>query len=223
MKVVWFAVICVGLIGCQRSAQEKSELKTQKDSLSYSIGLDIGKNLKKQSFEIEPAILTQGIKDYQSGAKTMLTEEQAREVIMNFQKKAMAEASEKNKKDGDAFLAENKKKEGVITLPSGLQYKVLTTGTGNKPKAAETVSVNYRGTLIDGTEFDNSYKRGQPATLPVNGFIKGWTEGLQLMAVGSKWQLFIPSDLAYGERGYGQVIPPNATLIFEMELLSINK
>jgi FKBP-type peptidyl-prolyl cis-trans isomerase FklB len=223
MKVVWFALICVGLMACRGTTQEKSELKTQKDSLSYSIGLDIGKNLKKQSFDIEPAILTQGIKDYQGGGKTMLTEEQAREVIMNFQKKAMAEATEKNKKEGDAFLAENKKKEGVITLPSGLQYKVLTTGTGNKPKAAETVSVNYRGTLIDGTEFDNSYKRGQPATFPVGGVIKGWTEGLQLMPVGSKWQLFIPSDLAYGERGAGQVIPPNATLIFEVELLSINK
>jgi FKBP-type peptidyl-prolyl cis-trans isomerase len=131
------------------------------------------------------------------------------------------EVGDKNMKEGEAFLAENKKKEGVVTLPSGLQYKVITAGTGKKPKATDTVTTQYRGTLIDGTEFDSSYKRGQPTTFPVAGVITGWTEALQLMPVGSKWQLFIPSNLAYGPRGAGHLIGPNATLVFEVELLSI--
>jgi FKBP-type peptidyl-prolyl cis-trans isomerase FklB len=135
----------------------------------------------------------------------------------------MKAVGEKNKKDGEAFLAENKKKEGVVTLPSGLQYKIVTAGIGKKPKSEETVTVNYRGTLIDGTEFDSSIKRGQPATFPCHGVIKGWTEALQLMPVGSKWQLFVPSELAYGAQGAGGIIGPDATLIFEVELLSISK
>jgi FKBP-type peptidyl-prolyl cis-trans isomerase FklB len=129
--------------------------------------------------------------------------------------------ADKNQKEGEVFLAENKKKKGVVTLPSGLQYHVITAGTGKIPKATDTVTTHYRGTLIDGTEFDSSYKRGEPASFPVNGVIKGWTEALQLMKVGSKWQLFIPSNLAYGPQGAGQVIGPSATLIFEIELLSI--
>jgi FKBP-type peptidyl-prolyl cis-trans isomerase FklB len=133
----------------------------------------------------------------------------------------MQQAGETNKKQGDAFLAANKGKEGVVTLPSGLQYKILSAGTGPKPATSDSVVCNYRGTLIDGTEFDSSYKRGQPATFPVGGVIKGWTEALQLMPVGSKWQLFVPSELAYGERGTGADIGPNAVLIFEVELLSI--
>jgi FKBP-type peptidyl-prolyl cis-trans isomerase FklB len=221
MKSVWIAILCVTIMACQGKKQESTSLKTSKDSLSYSVGIDIGKNLKKQMFEVDPAILAQGMKDYENNGKTLLTEDQAKEVIMNFQRKAMTQMFEKNKKDGDLFLAENKKKEGVVTLPSGLQYKVITAGTGKKPTATQTVSVNYLGKLIDGTEFDNSYKRGQPATFPCNGVIKGWTEALLLMPLGSKWELYIPSDLAYGERGAGQVIPPNATLIFEVELLSI--
>jgi FKBP-type peptidyl-prolyl cis-trans isomerase FklB len=143
-----------------------------------------------------------------------------KEEMTKKQEEAMKKAAEKNKKDGAAFLAENKKKEGVVTLPSGLQYKIITQGTGNTPKATDTVTVNYRGSLVDGTEFDSSYKRGQPATFPVNGVIKGWTEALQLMKEGAKWQLFIPSDLAYGEKGAGNVIGPNATLIFDVELIS---
>jgi FKBP-type peptidyl-prolyl cis-trans isomerase FklB len=221
MKSVWIAILCVTIMACQGKKQESTSLKTSKDSLSYSVGIDIGKNLKKQMFDVDPAILAQGMKDYENNGKTLLTEDQAKEVIMNFQRKAMTQMFEKNKKDGDLFLAENKKKEGVVTLPSGLQYKVITAGTGKKPTATQTVSVNYLGKLIDGTEFDNSYKRGQPATFPCNGVIKGWTEALLLMPLGSKWELYIPSDLAYGERGAGQVIPPNATLIFEVELLSI--
>jgi FKBP-type peptidyl-prolyl cis-trans isomerase FklB len=135
----------------------------------------------------------------------------------------MKEAADKNKAEGEAFLAANKSKEGIVTLPSGLQYKILTEGKGPKPTAADTVVCNYRGTLINGTEFDSSYKRGEPATFPVGGVIKGWTEALQLMPVGSKWQLFIPSGMAYGERGAGADIGPNATLIFEVELISIQE
>jgi len=211
-------------------AEEKSILKTQKDKVSYSIGLDIGKNMNRQSLDIDPDILAKGIKDGFSGSSPLLTEAEVRETMMAFQKEMTAKQiertktiSEKNKKEGEAFLAENKKKEGVITLPSGLQYKVIKKGTGKTPKATDTVTVNYRGTLIDGTEFDSSYKRGQPATFAVNGVIKGWTETLQLMKEGSKWQLFIPSNLAYGERGAGNAIGPNVVLIFEVELLSIGE
>jgi FKBP-type peptidyl-prolyl cis-trans isomerase FklB len=160
----------------------------------------------------------------------LLTEEEARAAIMHLQAQlrqkqieAMKLAGEKNQKAGEAFLAENKKKEGVVTLPSGLQYKILKAGEGKKPTAEDTVVCNYRGTLIDGTEFDSSYKRGEPATFPVRGVIKGWTEALQLMPVGSKWQLFIPPTLAYGERGAGAQIGPDATLIFEVELISIKE
>jgi len=158
----------------------------------------------------------------------LMTEEEIRESLSALQKELMEKQAEKtklmgekNKKEGEAFLAENKKKEGVVTLPSGLQYKVIKEGTGKQPSADATVETNYRGTLIDGTEFDSSYKRGQAATFPVNGVIAGWTEALQLMKEGAKWQLFVPANLAYGERGAGNVIGPNATLIFEVELISV--
>jgi FKBP-type peptidyl-prolyl cis-trans isomerase FklB len=203
-------------------------LKTQKDKVSYSIGMDIGMTLKNQSIDVDPAILARGIRDSISGQKPLMTEQEIRDTIAAFQKnmmakqqEAMKQAADKNKKEGDVFLAENKKKEGVKTLPSGLQYKVIKAGTGKKPKAADTVTTNYRGTLIDGTEFDSSYKRGKPVTFAVNGVIPGWTEALQLMEEGAKWQLFVPSHLAYGERGAGGQIGPNATLIFEVELISI--
>ena len=161
-------------------------------------------------------------------AKTLLSDKEAQEVMMTFQKEQMAKLNEnarklgeKNKKEGETFLAENKKKPGVVTLPSGLQYKILKEGTGRNPKATDTVVTHYRGTLLDGKEFDSSYKRGEPATFPLNGVIRGWTEALQLMKPGAKWQLFIPPQLAYGERGAGQDIGPNATLIFEVELIAI--
>jgi FKBP-type peptidyl-prolyl cis-trans isomerase len=203
-------------------------LTTQKDKFSYALGMNLGTNLHKQSVPVDPNILLRGLKDALAGGKTALTEEQARAALMEVQnemrKKQQAEmqaAGEANKKEGDAFLAANKAKEGVVTLPSGLQYKILTQGTGPKPTATDSVVCNYRGTLINGTEFDSSYKRGEPATFPVSGVIKGWTEALQLMPVGSKWQLFVPSDLAYGERSPGPEIAPDSTLIFEVELLSI--
>jgi FKBP-type peptidyl-prolyl cis-trans isomerase FklB len=203
-------------------------LTTQKDKISYAIGMSIGTNLHRQSVEVDPKILQQGLEDALSGSKPLLSEEEARATLAQFQtemrqkqQEKMQQASAENKKEGDAFLAANKAKEGVVTLPSGLQYKIETAGTGPKPTTSDLVVCNYRGTLIDGKEFDSSYKRGQPATFPVAGVIKGWTEALQLMPVGSKWQLFVPSELAYGERGSGPDIGPNATLIFEVELLSI--
>lgn len=221
MKYAGIAALCLMLLACQGNTQEKAQLKTQKDSVSYAIGHDIAKNLKKQSFDIDPDILAKGLKDVMTDVKPALNDTQSQAAIMSYQQHMMNVQSEKNKAAGDAFLAENKKKDGVVTLPSGLQYKVEKMGTGKKPKAEETVTVHYIGKLVDGTEFDNSYKRGAPATFQVNGVVKGWTEALQLMPVGSKWTLYLPPDLAYGERGAGQVIPPNATLIFEVELLSI--
>lgn len=210
------------------AAKEPAPLTTPKDKLSYAIGTDVGRKLKSQSIDVDPAIVERALKDALSDTKPAMTDEEMRATLMDLQKqlreKQMAAAKElgdKNKKEGEEFLAANKGKEGVVTLPSGLQYKVLKAGDGQKPKPSDTVECNYRGTLIDGTEFDSSYKRGQAATFPVSGVIKGWTEALQLMPVGSKWQLFIPSDLAYGERGAGAGIGPNSTLIFEVELLSI--
>jgi FKBP-type peptidyl-prolyl cis-trans isomerase len=207
-------------------------LTTRKQKFSYALGMNIGSglgaNLKKQSVEVDPALVSQGLKDALAGTKTRLTEDEAKAVLTEMQNEVKKEQQEKaaqlgaaNKKEGEEFLAGNKGKEGVVTLPSGLQYKILTEGKGPKPTAADTVVCNYKGTLINGTEFDSSYKRGQPATFGVGQVIKGWTEALQLMPVGSKWQLFIPSNLAYGERGAGADIGPDATLIFEVELLSI--
>jgi len=209
-------------------------LKTQKEKFSYALGMNIGKglgaNLKSQSVEVDWNLVSQGLKDSSSGGKTRLTQEEAQAVLTEVQNEVRKQQQEKtqqdaatNKTEGEAFLAANKSKDGVVTLPSGLQYKILSAGTGPKPTATDSVKCNYRGTLINGTEFDSSYKRGQPATFGVNQVIKGWTEALQLMPVGSKWQLFIPSSLAYAERGAGADIGPNATLIFEVELLSIEE
>jgi FKBP-type peptidyl-prolyl cis-trans isomerase FklB len=207
-------------------------LKTQKEKFSYAVGMRTGQRMaesfKKQSVPYDSAVLARGLRDGLAGGKTLLTEEEAQAAIKAVQDEVGKQQMEKmqvegaaNKKEGDAFLAANKGKEGVVTLPSGLQYKILKAGTGPKPTTNDTVVCNYRGTLINGTEFDSSYKRGQPVTFPVSGVIKGWTEALQLMPVGSKWQLFIPSDLAYGDRGAGANIGPDSTLIFEVELVSI--
>lgn len=203
-------------------------LTTQKDKFSYALGMNLGTSLHKQSVSVDPNILARGLKDALAGGKTLLTEDQARAALMEVQnemrkkqQEQMQQAGAASKKEGEAFLAANKTKDGVVTLPSGLQYKILTPGTGPKPSASDSVVCNYRGTLINGTEFDSSYKRGEPATFPVSGVIKGWTEALQLMPVGSKWQLFVPSDLAYGERSPAPEIGPDSTLIFEVELVSI--
>jgi len=232
MKLRWLvglSIVTLFLAG-QIGAQETPVLKDQKDKVSYSIGMEIGKNMKRQSLDVNPELLTRGVKDAFSEGKPLMTEEEMKEALMAFQKEMIAKqqelakvAGEKNQKEGEAFLAENKKKEGVITLPSGLQYKVIKAGSGKKPKATDTVTVHYQGTLINGTEFDSSYRRGQPVSFPVNGVIPGWTEALQLMETGAKWQIVIPSNLAYGDRGVGPQIGPNATLIFEIELISIQE
>jgi len=230
MKLQWIVVLGILVLASQVGGKENLVLKSQKDKISYVIGMDMGSNFKKQSIDIDPDILVRGIKDGLSGGKSLLTEQEVLEITTAFQKEMMAKQEElnkklgeKNKKEGEVFLAENKKKEGVKTLPSGLQYKVIKAGTGKKPKLTDTVTTNYRGTLIDGTEFDSSYRRGQPASFPVNGVIPGWTEALQLMEEGAKWQLFVPPNLAYGDRGAGRQIGPNATLIFEVELISIQQ
>jgi FKBP-type peptidyl-prolyl cis-trans isomerase len=205
-------------------------LTTDKAKASYALGENLGLSLKRQEVDIDPDLVSRGLKDALAGRKPALTDEEAKAALTQLQAKVRENMEAKikamsaaNKQAGDAFLAANKSKEGVVTLPSGLQYKILKEGTGPKPTATETVECNYRGTLLDGKEFDNSYKRGEPATFPVGGVIKGWTEALQLMPVGSKWQLFVPSNLAYGERSPGAEIPPNSTLIFEVELLSIKQ
>jgi len=215
-------IVSASLIALPLFGQEKSpQLKDQKDKVSYSIGMNIGFNLSKQKVDINPDILAAGIKDALAG-KPQLTQDQVKDVMAQFEKdmeQKQKEAGEKNKAAGGKFLEENKKKPGVKTTASGLEYKVEKEGTGAQPKPTDMVTVNYRGTLMDGTEFDSSYKRGQPATFPVNGVIKGWTEALQLMKVGSKYQVFVPSNLAYGERAVSAEIGPNSTLIFEVELL----
>lgn len=209
-------------------AQPPLTLKTQKEKVSYAIGMNMGNGMHRQSVQVDPNILLRGLKDGLAGGKTLMTEEEAKAVMAELQNEMRKAQQEKmqqegaaNKKEGDAFLAANKSKEGVKVLPSGLQYKILKEGNGPKPAATDTVVCNYRGTLVDGKEFDSSEKHGGPATFPVNGVIKGWTEALQLMPVGSKWQLFLPSDLAYGDRGAGPDIGPGASLIFEVELMSI--
>ncbi len=197
------------------------------EKLSYALGMDLAAHFKAQSVILKPDTFARGMRDILGGGSTALTEQEARAVIMGWQtemrKKAEVErqaASEKAKAEGDAYLAANKAKAGVVTLPSGLQYEVLKEGAGAKPTLESTVECQYRGTLVNGTEFDSSYARNQPASFPVKGVIKGWTEALQLMPVGSKWRLVIPPTLAYGERGTGP-IPPNATLVFELELLGV--
>ncbi len=230
MRALAIAVMSLFFIAGLAVAAEQQGMKSQKEKLSYSIGYDMGNNLKKQSIDVDPDALAKGLKDALTGNKAEISDQEMRDTITAFQKEFMAkraermkELAEKNKKEGDAFLAENKKKEGVVTLPSGLQYKVLKEGTGKIPQKTDKVKVNYKGSLIDGTEFDSSYKRGEPAVFEADKVIPGWTEVLQLMKEGSKWEVFIPANLAYGERGAGGVIGPNQTLIFEIELLSIEK
>jgi len=203
-------------------------LTTDKDKVSYAIGMNIGTAMKRDGVDVDTAILLRGLQDALAGSKPLLTDQEVQATMTALQgdlrKKQelqQQQLADTNKKEGDAFLAANKTKEGVVALPSGLQYKILQEGTGPKPAATDTVTVNYRGTLLDGTEFDSSYKRGQPTPVAVGRIIKGWTEALQLMPVGSKWQLFIPPDLAYGPRQAGPTIGPNSTLVFEVELLSI--
>jgi FKBP-type peptidyl-prolyl cis-trans isomerase len=205
------------------AAKSPSPFPTLKEKASYALGMNIGNTLHRQGIDdhdLDTTVLMQALKDAMSSGKTLLTEEEMRATLQQWQADLRVQLGEKNKKEGDAFLAANKSKEGVVALPSGLQYKILTAGTGPKPTVSDTVVCNYRGTFVNGTEFDSSARGGHPITFPVTGVIKGWTEALQLMPTGSKWQLVIPSDLAYGEPGRGP-IPPNSTLVFEVELVSI--
>jgi len=229
LQLILFAtLLAFTTVACQETKMEKSDLKTQSDKASYSIGLDIGRNIKAQKLGLDIDKLIAGIKDGVEGDSALLSNEEIQEVMQIFSQERMAqqnaatsEESAKNKKAGEEFLEANKKKKGVISLPNGLQYEVIKSGKGASPKAADQVKVHYVGTLIDGTEFDSSIKRGEPAVFGVNQVIKGWTEILQIMQVGDKWKVYIPSDLAYGDRGAGEVIPPGAALIFEVELLGI--
>lgn len=205
-------------------------MKTTREKVSYCIGLETGKNLRHQFSDMDLQLLNQGFLDAITGASPRLTIEEVQSIMMALkqqietqQRQFIAKISEENKKVGETFLVENKTKEGIVTLNSGLQYKVLTAGDGASPKLLDVVTTHYKGNFIDGKVFDSSYDRGQPQTFPVNRVIAGWSEALQLMKVGDKWQIFVPSYLAYGEMGFGNDIPPNATLIFEMELLGINQ
>lgn len=227
---ITLALLSLGL-GCTAQEKEKKvELKDFKDKVSYSIGLNLGNDFKTQEVDVNADALAQGIKDSLAGGETLMTPDEVKETIVTFQKdlgekqKArLAKMSEDNLKAGQAFLAENAKKEGVKTTASGLQYKIIKEGTGKKPTANDTVTVHYTGRLIDGTEFDSSVKRGQPATFPVGGVIPGWTEALQMMKEGAKWELFIPANLAYGERGAGPKIQPNSVLTFDVELIKVGQ
>lgn len=211
------------------AAQDAPELKTDKDKLSYALGMNFGESFRKQGLDVDPAVFAKAFADSFNNGKTAMTDQEVQKLLMaasqELRKKQAALQAEKGaaaQKEGDAFLAANKTKDGVVTLPSGLQYKILKAGTGDKPTLEDMVVCNYKGTLIDGTEFDASEKHGGPATFPVKGVIPGWTEALQLMPVGSKWELYVPANLAYGAQGPGE-IGPNATLIFEVELVSIKK
>ena len=237
IHILTFSILMVILGACGKAAGESAakplkieDLNNQKKKVSYAIGLDIGKNFKERAMDIDMEILIQGLRDAQGGGQPLLNAEEIQKVMTQFQQNMMKAEQEKrmgqaqgNKAKEEAFLKENAKKPGIKITASGLQYMVISTGTGPLPKLTDTVKVHYRGTLLDGTEFDSSYKRNQPAVFQLKGVIKGWTEALQLMKVGSKYQIFLPSNLAYGENGAGQVIGPNATLIFEVELLSIEK
>jgi FKBP-type peptidyl-prolyl cis-trans isomerase FklB len=233
MKSILLAVIVSLGLAVPLLADDTNILSNEKAKASYAIGMMLGHNWKQQSIDVDPDLVLRGLKDAQSGGATLLTPEEMQTTLREYQqtiaakqRKVREELAEKNKAEGEAFLATNKNNPGVLTLPvtlpngttSELEYEVITNGTGKMPVPGDTVTVNYRGTLLDGTEFDSSYKRGQPAKFPVTGVIRGWTEALQKMHVGSKWKVFIPADLAYGEMG-NRGIPPNSTLIFDVELL----
>jgi FKBP-type peptidyl-prolyl cis-trans isomerase len=222
------AIMGIGLLVSQASGQEAQSLKTQKEKVSYGIGVDVARNFLRLGIDLDLDTMIKALRDVYAGNKLAMTEDDLRATMNAYQTElrdrqmaAMKKAADDNKKEGETFLAQNKTREGVVTLPSGLQYKVLKGADGKKPGDGDTVEVNYKGTLINGTEFDSSYRRGQPAMFKPSGVIPGWREALKLMPVGSKWQLFVPPQLGYGEQGAGRDIGPNQTLIFEVELLAI--
>lgn len=221
-------VVTVGLNACSNDAGDSQPLESLQQKASYSYGVDVATRLKQQGIELDIKALNRGIADAYTGSELALNDEDRLQAKTSFQTelrdsliKKQAEIAEANLAAGKAFLAENANKPGVITTESGLQYKVLSSGDGKQPKENDTVTTHYKGTLIDGREFDSSYKRDAPASFPVKGVIQGWTEALQLMHVGDKWQLFVPSELAYGASKRSELIEPNSTLIFEIELLDV--
>ncbi len=228
--VLVMLIVSFAIITAQEKKGEKITLKNDVDKISYSIGHNIGKSLSDPDITVNLEVLIEGLKDAVNGNESLMTDDEIKRSLTAFNQEMMSKKQaaanllkEKNKKAGESFLAENKKKEGVVALPDGLQYKILVKGNGAQPNDSSVVKVNYKGTLIDGTEFDSSYKRGEPAEFQLNRVIKGWTEALKLMHVGDKWELYIPSELAYGENGAGGIIGPNEVLIFEVELLDIVK
>lgn len=231
MKMKWVAAMVLGFsFTSAMAASEGATLNTDTEKLSYSIGADLGKNFKAQGITIEPQALTKGMQDGIAGDKLLLTEQQMKDVLNKFQKDLMAKRkdefnkqSEANKVKGDKFLTENKTKQGVVVLPSGLQYKIIETGKGEKPGKADSVTVEYTGRLLDGKVFDSTDKTGKPATFKVSQVIPGWTEALQLMPSGSTWEVYVPANLAYGSRNVGGPIGPNETLVFKIHLISVNK
>ncbi len=221
VSLIFLLITTVVLAGCQGEKKSVSSLKTQMDSLSYGLGLNLGKSLAKDSVDINPDLVAQAIRDVKTKSE-LRRDSGIQKVFAEYGQQRFDKLAAKNKKDGEAFLAANKVKDGVVTLPDGLQYRVLVKGTGRKPTMTDKVTFHYRGMLVDGKEFDSSYKKGSPATAGVGQLIPGWTEALLLMPAGSKWELFVPSNLAYGEQGFQGVIGPNSTLIFELELLSVD-
>ena len=228
MRTFFLVGIGLSLLCGPPLAAEAPDPEDEKQKLSYSIGYQVGGDFKRQGLEIYPELVVKGVLDAQAGSEPLMAPEEMRQTLTELKQQAAAAAKQqreeqarKNLAEGEAFLAANAEKEGVVTLPSGLQYQVLSEGEGNPPTATDTVTVHYRGTLIDGTEFDSSYGRGEPATFPLDRVIPGWTEGLQLMRPGAKYRLFVPPALAYGERGGSSKIGPNSALVFEVELLSV--
>ncbi len=224
----WIVLLALGPLAGIAVAQEAPALKTDKERLSYALGMSIARQLALRDVVVDPAVFARGLNDALFGGRTLLTDDQANAAIATMdaewkrrQWDAKVRQGEESERAGTAFLAENAKKEGVVTLASGLQYRVLKAGTGRKPTDGDTVEVNYRGTLLDGVEFDSSFRAGKPATFPLSAVIPGWREALKLMPVGSTWRLFVPPQLAYGEKGNGVTIGPYTTLVFEVELVGI--
>lgn len=226
MKLIYPVVFALSAYALNVNAEAPAaKPETLKDRMSYFIGQNMGDNFKQRGLEVNVDVVMRGLKDSLANAEPALSQEEIKQTLTEFQtlqKQEKAKQDQARLEEGKKFLQANKSKEGVVSLPSGLQYKIVKAGTGKQPGPNDTVTTHYRGTLIDGSEFDSSYKRGKPASFPVSGVIKGWTEALQLMKEGAKWELFVPSELAYGERGAGSNVPANSTLLFEVELIAVN-
>lgn len=224
MRTKLSLTVCAFILSYSAFAQDSLELSTDKEKFSYVVGFQVGQRLKGNSMDLDPKAVALAVEDVLNGSPPKLSPEQMQAVVQSYEQERMEERvalAAVNQTAGDEYLAENKSKEGVVELPSGLQYKEINAGEGKKPQTGDTVLVHYRGTLLNGEEFDSSYGRGEPAAIPLEGVIPGWQEALQLMSEGAKWEVFIPGKLAYGEQGAGASIGPNETLVFEIELLEV--